>query len=272
MAIITVSRQLGSFGDEIAQKVANNLDYEYVDKTKIGEALAIQGLPSTEMEKYDEKKPSIWDSFFIQRSKFLHLIRAVIYDFAGKNNTVILGRGGQVLLKDLPGALHVRIIAPLGIRLKRIMEREGYDERNGERILRRSDRESSGYIRSFFGADWNDQNLYDMVINTKAISIDTAVETIKDTIDSPEFKGGFKETLDKLADLALQQKAETIIMEMPGADNLFVASVDKGVVTLTGSADLLKVKEDCEQEISRLKGVERIKNEILIVKTISYSA
>ena len=204
MAIITVSKQLGSFGDEIAQKVANNLEYEYIDKIKIGEALAIQGLEATEREKYDEKKPSIWDFFSIQRSKFLHFISAAIYDFAGKNNTVILGRGGQVLLKDLPGTLHVRIIAPFGIRLKRIMEQEGYDERTGDRILRRSDRESSGYIRSFFGADWNDQNLYDMVINTKAISIDTGVEMIQDTIDSPEFKGDFKETLERLADLALE--------------------------------------------------------------------
>ena len=270
MAIITVSRQLGSLGDEIAQNVASDLGYEYVNKTKIGEALAIQGVPHIEIEKYDEKKPSIWDSFIIQRSKFLHLIRAVIYDFAGKNNTVILGRGGQVLLKNLPGALHVRIIAPLGVRLKRIMEREGYDERNGERILKRSDRESSGYIRSLFGADWNDQNLYDMIINTKAISIDSVVEMIKNTIDSSEFKKGFTETLDKLSDLALQQKAETIIMEMRGIDRVFVANVVKGVVTLVGSTDSLKVKEDCEREISKLKGVERIKNDILIVKPISY--
>ena len=76
MAIITVSRQLGSLGDEIAQNVANDLGYEYVNKTKIGEAFAIQGVPHIEIEKYDES--------------------------------------------------------------------------NGEMILRRSDRESSGYIRSFF--------------------------------------------------------------------------------------------------------------------------
>jgi len=271
MAIITVSRQLGSFGDEIAQKVANGLNYECVDKTKIEEALAIQGVPHNEIEKYDEKKPAIWDSFIIQKSRYLHLIRAVIYDFAGENNTVILGRGGQVLLKNLPGALHVRIVAPSGVRLKRIMEREGYDERNGERILQRSDRDSSGYIRYFFSADWNDQNLYDMIINTKAISIDTAVEMIQNTTDSPEFKGGFTETLNKLSDLALQQKAEIIIMEMRGNDKLFLASVENGVVTIVGSTDSLKVKEDCEREISRLKGVERIKNDILIVKPISYS-
>ena len=110
-----------------------------------------------------------------------------------------------------------------------------------------------------------------MIINTKAISVDTAVEMIQNTIDSPEFKGGFTETLGKLADLALQQKAETIIMEMRGIDKLFVASVEKGVVTLAGSTDSLKVKEDCEREISRLIGVERVKNDILIVKPISYS-
>ena len=64
-----------------------------------------------------------------------------------------------------------------------------------------------------------------------------------------------------------------MIMEMPGIDNrLLVARVEKGVVTLTGTADSIKLKEDCERKISKLKGVERIKNDILIIKPISVSS
>lgn len=263
MAIITVSRQLGSVGDEIAKKAANNLNYEYVNKLKIGEALAIQGFPTPEVEKYDEKKPSIWDSFSNQRKRFLHLIQAAIYDFARKSNTVIVGRGGQVLLKDVPGALHVRIVAPFDVRLKRIVEREGHNERNGERILRRSDRDSSGYIRSFFGADWDNQTLYDMVINTQTISIDTGMKMILNTIDSPEFKESSKEALEKLADLALLQKVETRLIEIPGV-SIQSSSVEKGVVTLIGTANSVGAKEDCERAISSLKGVNRVNNVTVI--------
>ena len=59
MAVITVSRQLGSLGTEIAQKVAEVLQYEFVDKEKIGMTLATYGLPELELEKFDEKKPPL---------------------------------------------------------------------------------------------------------------------------------------------------------------------------------------------------------------------
>ena len=120
MAILTNSRQLGSFGDQIAKDVADKLNYEYADKSKIGQALAGHGFPAPEVEKYDEKKPTFWESFSDQRKKFLHLIQSVIYDLARKGNVVIVGRGGQILLKDLPGALHVRIAAPDKTRAKRL--------------------------------------------------------------------------------------------------------------------------------------------------------
>ena len=67
MSVITISRQLGSLGTEIAQAVAKKLTYEYMDKDKISESLADYGLPPPEVEKLDEKKPPFWDSLSIQR-------------------------------------------------------------------------------------------------------------------------------------------------------------------------------------------------------------
>jgi cytidylate kinase len=119
--------------------------------------MADYGFPKREVEEYDEKRPSLWESFSSERKKFLHFIQAVIYDFARKGDVVIVGRGGQVLLKDLPSALHVRIKAPFDVRVKRITEREGDDERHVERLLRRCDRNASGYIRYLFDVDWDDQ-------------------------------------------------------------------------------------------------------------------
>ena len=112
MSVITVSRQLGSFGTEIAQRVAEKLNYEYLDKEKIEKALADYGLPAPVVERFDEKKPPFWDSWKIQRRKFLHFIQAVIYDFARKGHIVIVGRGGQVLLRDLPGVRMLESLPP----------------------------------------------------------------------------------------------------------------------------------------------------------------
>ena len=156
MAVVTVSRQMGSLGTEIAQILAERLQYEYVDKDKIGKVLATYGLPALDLEKFDEKKPPFWDSWQIQRKKFLHFLEAVIYEFARKGNVVIVGRGGQVFLKDLPGVLHLRVIAPLALRVKRSLAENLGDEKQVARLLRRNDRDSEGFIRSFLDVNWDD--------------------------------------------------------------------------------------------------------------------
>ncbi len=176
MAVITVSRQVGSLGTEIAQTLADRLQYDYVDKEKIGKALMGLGLPEPELERFDEKKPPFWDAWQVQRKKYLHFLEAVIYDFARRGKVVIVGRGGQVLLKDLPGVLHLRVIAPLEVRTRRILNEKKGDEKDVVRLMRRNDRDSEGFIRSFFDTNWDDPGLYDLVINTQKISPETAVE------------------------------------------------------------------------------------------------
>jgi len=178
MSVITVSRQLGSLGTEIAWKLAAVLHYEFIDKEGIGKALASYGIPEPDLEKFDEKKPPLWDCLQIQRRKFLHFIQGVIYDFARRGKVIIVGRGGQVLLRDLPGVMHLRIIAPFEVRIRRLREQSGGDEKQATRILRRSDRDSAGFIRSFFDVDWDEPALYDLVINTQKLSVETAVKLI----------------------------------------------------------------------------------------------
>ena len=270
MAIITVSRQAYSNGDEIARKMADDLDYNLIDKDKIGAALADLGLAATEVERFDEKKPSIWDSLATQHTRFLHLMKAVIYDFARKNDTIILGRGAQILLKDIPGTLHLRIVAPMDVRLKRLVEDGGYDEKNGEKMLRQSDRNSSGYIQSFFGADWNDNDYYDLLINTKTISIEMAAGMITNAIHFTEFMSDAEERSSRLTALSLQQKAEAAIMAALRGNRIYVtvADVDEGILTLIGTADSEGVIDACEKAISKITGVREVRNEIALLKSV----
>jgi cytidylate kinase len=263
MAVITISRQQGSLGDEIAVAVARKLNYDCIDKQRIGEALAGHGLQKPEIEKFDEKKPSFWQSFSYHSEKFLHLLKAVIYDFAGKDNAVIVGRGTQVLLKDLPGALHVRIIAPVEIRIRRLVEQGEYDESVAEQILQRSDRDSAGFIGSYFGIDWDDRDLYDLAINTKTISVDSATGLIIEAIEAREFMQRSEEAAEKLSDLALTQKVEAAIMNIPGLAwaDLYV---EKGIVNLTGTANSADTIEGCKRIVSKVKGVKGLNSQLIV--------
>lgn len=259
MAIITISRQLGSLSDEIARTVANELSYDYIDKPEIVEALADHGLRVH--EKFDQKGLSFWESFSHQKRKLLYLIKAVLSDFAKKGNVVIYGWGTQVLFDDLPGVLRVRITAPFEVRIKRLVLQKMYDERNAEKTIRKSDRDSAGYISSFFKANLEDKDLYDLIINTRTISVNTAVELIINTLGAHEFKVSFKETAEKLADLALTQKAQAVLLEIPGlrATNL---SVEKGAANLSGAARSLAAIEACEKAVSNIKGITKVNNQL----------
>ena len=265
MAVITVSRQLGSLGTEIAREAAKRLNYAFVEKEQIGRILVGYGLPESEVEKFDEKRAPLWDYLSIQRTKFLHLIRAVIFGFASKDNAVIVGRGGQVLLKDLPGTLHVRIIAPFELRVRRLIESERVEEKHAAEILRRSDSDSFGYIQSFFHVDWNDPTLYDLLINSAKVSMETAVQVIIDSARDPEIQEGEERVKEKLSDLALSQKVEAKLMDVLGVAfrNLEVRA-EKGVVVLRGGVVSQAKREECERTTTGLEGIERVENQLWV--------
>lgn len=267
MAVITVSRQLGSLGTEVAQKVAEVLQYEFVDKEKIGKTLATYGLPELELEKFDEKKPPLWDSLQMQRRKFLHFLQAVLTDYARKGNVIMVGRGGQVLLRDLPGVLHLRVVAPFEVRLRRFMEREKIDEKQATRILRRSDRDSAGFIHSFFDVDWDNPALYDLVINTHKVSVDTAVKIILESSRSPEIQEGGRKAEEKLLDIALKQKAEAALLGILGVEIRHVnLQIEKGDVILRGAVGSAEEKEKCERALAGLKGVGQVDNQLFVTE------
>jgi cytidylate kinase len=265
MSVITLSRQLGSQGVEIAKAIASRFNYQYVDKEKIGIALADRGLPRMEIEKLDEKKPSFWDSWAIDRNKFFHHLQMIIYGFAQKNNAVIVGRGGQILLKDLPGVLHVRVIAPFEVRIRRVMEQQRGKEKQAIRLLRHSDEDSAGFIRSFFNADWEDPRLYDLVINTQKLSVDSAVMMILEAIQAPEIKEGEKKTERKLADLILFQRVESTLMALLGVGFAYIyINVEEGVVILDGTVNSGTDLANCERAVASIEGVERVNNHLSV--------
>ncbi|MBI4302204.1 MAG: cytidylate kinase-like family protein [Chloroflexi bacterium] len=97
---------------------------------------------------------------------YLELITVVIKDLAETGNVVIIGRGGQVILREHPTALHVRVVAPFIVRVERIIERERVDREGAEKMVHEGDRNIAAYIRKFFKVDINDPALYDIIVNT----------------------------------------------------------------------------------------------------------
>jgi cytidylate kinase len=119
--------------------------------------------------------------FAVTLKDYVDMMEMVIRNLAQEGNVVMMGRGGQVLLRDIPRALHVQVIAPFQRRVATLVEREGIEEREAAARLRASDRARRDYLRQYHRVDWLDSTLYDLVINTAKISSPLAAELIADT-------------------------------------------------------------------------------------------
>jgi len=253
MAVITISRQLGSLGDEAAGAAADKLGYARIGRFQIGKVLAEHGFSDSDVDRYDETNPSLLQHLSIQTKIYEYLIRGAVYEFAARDNVVIVGRGAQVILKEVPGTLHVRVIAPHDTRVNRLMEQRGIETKVAHREIMQGDRNSSGYIQTYFRADWENKELYDLVINTRKMTLTSSVEMIRCAVHSDEFRESSPAT-EQLMDLALTQKAKAVMLTIDGMEAPDLV-VQNGVAYLPKSGMPDEILKACEHAILKIRGI-----------------
>jgi cytidylate kinase len=109
---------------------------------------------------------------------YVRMVGLVIRGLANEGNVLILGRGGQVLLKDHPDTLHVQTVAPFAYRVEEIIARHGLSRRDAQNRVRASDRARFDYLRRYHNADWLDPTLYHLVLNADRLPVATAIDLI----------------------------------------------------------------------------------------------
>ena len=273
MAIITISRQAGSLGDEIAKAAAETLGYDYIEKSQISKVLSGLGFSLADIDKYDEKKPSIWQTLTMQKELLVCLFRAAVFELAARNNVVIVGRGGQVILEKIAGVLNVRVMAPFATRVSRLMEQEQYEENTAERVIRQKDRDSSGYLSTYFGTNWDDSELYDLVINTRAMALNESVELIACAVNADRIKKS-PQVSETLYDLALSHKGKAALLGVSKGMAWVDLTVDKRIATLSGTVDSPELKDNAEKTVLSIKDIKSVDNQLTVrdsnTRTASY--
>mgnify|MGYP001820096802 FL=1 len=267
MAIITISREMGSGGIPIAHKVAEQLGYQLIDGEAIMEAAKSYGLSPEAVEQADEKPPHFVDTLDSKQFLDLHLIELIILEAALKGNVVIYGRGGQDLLKDISSVLRTRIIAPFEDRVERWAEREWLDPDRARYLVRKSDQQRAGFIKYYFDRNWEDSVHYDLIINTQRLSEETAVKIICDSIKDQNLEGIKADSKKILSDLILRKKVEIAILSNDHIDPyLLEINVKDGLVELSGQVHSAAEKQTAEQQARTAEGIRDLKNNIQVVE------
>ncbi len=190
MNIITVSRLVGSYGDEIAAKVAEKMGLEFIGRTGLHElAMSCDPEYSEACTLYEtEHGPSFFERLFFDRPSHKSLFEALTFEQASRGNVVMLGRGAQIVLHDLPGVFSVGVIASPDIRVQRIMEKLAISREEANYYVDKYDGERINLIKTIFEKDPTDLLLYNLLINTDHYSAETAAEVVVHAVRKMDMK------------------------------------------------------------------------------------
>ena len=192
MAILTISHEMGSGGAEIGMAVATRLGYTHVDNEELLGRAQRYGLAEDRLARLVEDRPSWVERFDAETRRCIIALQVVLYEFAQDDNVVLMGGGGQWLLRGVPHVLRTRIVAPFPERVTRLTAtlsaqgRERVTPKTVAQFIRRDDIQKTARMRYLFDADVKDPNLYDILINTAAFSREAAVKLLADVARRPE--------------------------------------------------------------------------------------
>jgi cytidylate kinase len=215
MAILTLSRQYGSGGREIGRAVAEVMKYDYVDRqTVIDDMRNEGGLWKDKAEYFDENYPDVWERSDWAYRGFVALNQSHFLQHAVKGDAVIMGRGGNFLLKQFPFVMKVRTIAPVEKRIERIMEREGINAENASYLIEKADSEMTKAVYLIYGRNLDDPKEYDKVFDTSQLSQDEIVSILEGAlVEKDKYKT--PEALQALRLRALAEKIKAAILSDP---------------------------------------------------------
>jgi cytidylate kinase len=270
MAIVTVSHEMGSGGPEIGVALAERLGYRHADQDVIPLAARQYGVGEEKLTQVDETKPSFVERFDVETRRYITVLQSALLDLAEQDNAVIMGRGGQVLLRNIPHVLRVRVMAPFELRVKRVMKKmagpmgESVDVRTTAEMIRRNDHEKSGRMRYLFDVDWSDPALYDLVINTEKLTNEAGVELIVGLLKRPEL-APTELSRQMVRDRALASRVRTALAAHPETRKYRInVEADRGVVQIEGTAALERAAEVARA----VPGVVDVKSQLLEVPPI----
>ena len=250
MPIVTISRGTESGGARLANSLKDRMGLEAISREVVVEAAETYGVSEEGLLESLQSPPGFWDKQARKRQQYILAVQATLARMVEGNNVVYHGLAGQLLLRELPDVLKVRIIAPMEDRIRAAMAHLDLTRDAAEKHIQKADEDRAAWVRRVYEADVTDPSLYDLVLNLGTMSMETATEMVVDLLGRPEYRST-PETLGRTRDFSLgaRLKAElSIRSKFPEAASYI--SVSDGVVTLN-LPDTLRTRAD---EISRFVG------------------
>src|SRR5919206_4527482 len=179
MPLIAITREMGSLGKDVAAALGEELGLPVIYHEVIDHLADRMRVRKSHVIRLLDGSAGLLERLTADETSLSIFTADEIYAIALRGGAIIRGWGATHLLRDVPHALSVRVCAPFELRKTRMMERLASDDdaRIGEEI-RINDEAHTAIMRRHFGLQWTDPEHYDLVLNTKRVSVDECIDEV----------------------------------------------------------------------------------------------
>jgi cytidylate kinase len=198
--LITISRQYGAGGSEVAARVARTLGWRLVDNELVERVAARAGMKPEDVAQLEERVPTFVERLArtlvaatpellvppeaggtapsLAEDDLVRITELVVEEVAAEGRVVLVGRAAPAVLAREQDAIHVKVVAPRDWRVRTAAERLGIPDEEAAAFTDETDKNRARYHRQHYQRDWNDPANYHLVLNTVALGFEGAADVV----------------------------------------------------------------------------------------------
>ncbi len=268
MAVITMTREMGSLGKDVAAGLGARLGLEVVHRELVEHDVAERmAMSESDVHRFLEGRPSLAARWKVGGNRFARCTAEEIVALAERGDVLIRGWGATSVLRRVPHVLRVRVCAPMARRVRTMQERLGLaDPDDARREIERSDAAHARAMRGVASFDWENPLWYDLVLNTERVPIEECVRQVESLARSAAFERseGSRRTLSDL-------RVETRVQAAVAGDSRLRVSVRNldltvadGVVSVTGAVHDRETGEALCRALQAMPGVRSVDSRLIV--------
>jgi cytidylate kinase len=266
MTVIAMTQEMGSLAKDVAEQVASDLGLAVMRHEVVDHVSSRMHVPTSLINRLREGKAGKIETLRADKASLAVYMAEEMLEIASRGNVVLRGWGATCLLRRVRHVVSVRITRPFAQRVAWLQEQLGTDDATfAEEEIRRSDRAHAARMHAQFGVTWGDPLLYDLVLNTDRVSVESCAAQIAALSRRPEF-AETDASRAVLANLWLEARVRAALRDDPETHDVDVTvTSDAGRVVLSGMVVAADEKPAAERVARSVVGVTSVENALRVM-------
>jgi len=266
MPVIAMTQEMGSLAKDVSLQLAQTCQLAIMRHEVLENVAGRMHVPGSLISRLREGKAGLVERLTTDKERVAVYTAQEVFALADKGNIVLRGWGATCLLRPVRHVLRVRVTRPFRQRVAWLMEHLGTDDESfAEDEVRRSDNAHASRMHDQFGVTWGDPLLYDLVLNTDRVSVESCVEQIRQLASRPEFQET-AESRAMLADLALNARIRAALKDHESTRDININIESKnGKAVLSGIVINAHESAEAARVASTVAGIVSVDNQLRLM-------